>query len=103
MRHHLKFLKQPNLIQFLLLFPIIGLYDLKDDIKRNTVEEFTTAWVLYILLTAFWCLVVGTAIYVICTRPTVLLIPGTIIAGITFLLIGIPRIIYKIANKKLHK
>ncbi len=100
MWHHLKFPKQPSFIQYLLLFPIIGLLDLKTGIKYDTIEGFTTLWICYLLLLAFWCLVVGGMIYVICTRPLVLLIPGTIILGIVFLLIGIPRVIYKLANRK---
>lgn len=100
MRHHLKFPKQPSLIQYLLLFPIIGLLDLKSDIKHNTIEEFTTLWVFYLLLLAFWCLVIGGMIYVMCTHPLALLIPGTIILGIVFLLIGLPRVIYKLVNRK---
>lgn len=103
MRHHLKFPKQPSLIQYLLLFPIIGFLDLKDDLKRDTIDEFTRAWAGYLFLTAFWCLTVGGGIYVICTSPMVLLIPVAILLGIVFLLIGIPRIIYKIVNRKPQK
>ena len=100
MRHHLKFPKQPSLIQYLLLFPIIGLLDLKSGIEHTTIEGFTTLWVFYLLLLAFWCLVVGGMIYIICTRHLALLIPGTIILGIVFLLIGLPRVIYKLFNRK---
>ena len=100
MRHHLKFLKQPSLIQCLLLFPIIGLLDLKSDIKHNTIEEFTAAWASYLFITAIWFLVAGGMIYVMCTHPLALLIPGAIISVIAFLLVGLPRVIYKLANRK---
>ena len=96
MRHHLKFPKQPSLIQTVLLFPIVGLLDLKDNLKRDTIDGFTAAYAGYLLITAFWCLAVGAMIYVICTRPMALLIPMAIV----FLLVGIPRIIYRLANKK---
>ena len=103
MKHHLKLPKQFSLMQTILLFPIVGLLDLKDDLRRDTIEEFTKAWAIYLFITAFWCWIVGTIIYVICTRPLVLLILGTIIFGIVFLLIGIPRIIYTLANRKPEK
>ena len=103
MRHHIKFPKQPNLIQFLLLFPIIGFLDLKDDIKRDTIEGFTTTWVLYILLTAFWLSSVILIIHTLYTSPTVLLIIGAIIVSIIFLLVIAPRVLYKLVNRKPRK
>lgn len=99
MWHHLKWPKQPSIIQYLLLFPIIGLLDLKENLKRDTIDGFTAAYAGYLLITAFWCLAVGAMIYVICMRPMALLIPMAIV----FLLIGIPRIIYKLANRKPRK
>lgn len=102
MKHHLKFPKQLSFIQFLLLFPVVGLLDLKRDIKNNTIDEFTTLWVFYLFLTALWCAVVGGLIYILCTRPAVLFLPVVIILGIVFLLIGIPRILYRLFNRK-HK
>lgn len=100
MRHHLKFLKHPSLIQFLLLLPIIGLYDLKEDLKRGSISVFTSSWIFYLFSTALWCLTVVTIICVICTFHIALLIPGAIILGIAFLLVGVPRIIYKLVNRK---
>ena len=103
MRRHLKFLKYPNLIQFLLLFPIIGLYDLKNNLKRDTISEFTASWVLYLFITALWCFAVGIMIHMIHTYRAALLIPIAIILVIAFLLVGVPSVIYKIANRKSRK
>ena len=102
MRHHLKFEKQLSFTQYLLLFPIAGLLELKNDLRMATINEFTARWVAYLFLTAFWCLIIGGGIYVICTRPMAL-IPVAILLGIAFLLVGIPRIIYKYANRKPRK
>ena len=99
MRHHLKWPKQPSIIQYLLLFPIIGLLDLKDDFKRSNINEFTISWVIYILGTVLWCMIASAITYVICTRPMILLIPMAIV----LLLVGLPRIIYKLANRKPRK
>jgi hypothetical protein len=100
MRHHLKFLKHPSLTQYLLLFPIIGLFDLKDEIKRDSIEVFTASWILYLFITAIWFLAAGITLYVIYTFHIALLIPIAIISVIAFLLVGVPRIIYKLANRK---
>lgn len=103
MWHHLKFPKQPSFTQYLLLFPIAGLLDLKANIKTATIEEFATVWVFYIFLTALWCTVVVGGMYVICTNPMALLIPVAIMLSIAFLLLGLPRIIYKLVNRKPRK
>lgn len=103
MRHRLKFRKQPSLIQFLLLFPIMGLLDLKNDLKYDTLDGFTIGWILYLFLTAFWFLIVGGIIYVIYTRHIALLTPVAIPLGIAFLLVGLPRVIYKLFNRKPRK
>lgn len=100
MRHRIKFLKHPSLIQYLLLFPIIGLYDLKNNLRRDTISEFTASWVLYLFITAFWCFAVGVMIHMIHTYRAALLIPLAIISVIAFLLVGLPRVIYKLANRK---
>ena len=100
MRRHLKFLKYPNLIQFLLLFPIIGLYDLKEDLKRGSISVFTSSWIFYLFSTALWCFAVGIIIHMIHTYRAALLIPIAIILVIAFLLVGVPSVIYKIANRK---
>ena len=102
MRHHLKFEKQLSFTQYLLLFPIAGLLELKNDLRMATINEFTARWVAYLFLTAFWCLIIGGGIYVICTRPMAL-IPISIPLGIIFLLIIVPRIIYKCINRKHRK
>lgn len=103
MRRHIKFPQDLSFWQYILIFPITGLYDLKDDLKRDTIEEFTGDWASYLFLTTLWCLAVGGGIYVIYTHPMELLLPLTVILGITFLLVGIPRIIYRLATRNLEK
>lgn len=103
MRHRIKFLKHPSFIQYLLLFPIIGLFGLKNNIRRDTISEFTASWVLYLFITAFWCFAAGVMIHMIHTYRAALLIPGAIILVIAFLLVGLPRVIYKLVNQKPRK
>lgn len=103
MRHYFKLPKQPNVTQYLLLFPLLGFRELKNDLIKDDIDGFTLSWFLYLLMTALWLLATGGVIYVIYTLQITLSNPIIIMLGIIFLLIGIPRIIYKLAHRKPRK
>lgn len=102
MRNYFKLPEQPSVVQYLLLFPLLGFRDLKEDIKYDTLDGFTIGWTLYLFLVTFWCFAVSVIIYLLYTHPMELLLSVAIILGIVFLLIGIPRILYRRFNRK-HK
>lgn len=103
MKRNLKFPEYLNWWQYVLIFPIAGLYDICSDIKEQTLLDFIGLWTLYSILVLIWTLVIcgiGYFIKFSCCNSS---IPMIIILCIIFLLIGMPIIIYKIANRKPRK
>ena len=89
---------------FLILFyPITGLILLIKTNKGCDFETFIDEWSVYLLLLGGWALIVGLIGFVIWgiiyNLVETLIVIGVIL-GILFLFLGIPYIVYRIANLK---
>ena len=89
---------------FLILFyPITGLILLIKTNKGCDFETFIDEWSVYLLLLGGWALIVGLIgliiLGIIYNLVETLIVIGVII-GILFLFLGIPYIVYRIANLK---
>ena len=90
-------------LSFILFFPIIGLIFLVKANKGCNFETFIDEWSVYLLLLVSWMLIVGLigfAIWGIIYNLVETLIIIGVILGILFLFLGIPYIVYRIANLK---
>ena len=87
----------------ILFFPITGLIVFVKANKGCDFETFIEEWSVYLLLLVGWTLMVGliglAILGIIYNLVETLIIIG-VIAGILFLFLGIPYIVYRIANLK---
>jgi hypothetical protein len=87
----------------ILFFPITGLILFIKTNKGCDFETFIDEWSVYLLLLVGWSLIVGLiglAIWGIIYNLVETLIVIGVILGILFLFLGIPYIVYRIANLK---
>ena len=89
---------------FLILFyPITGLILLIKTNKGCDFETFIDEWSVYLLLLGGWALIVGLIgliiLGIIYNLVETLIVIGVIV-GILFLFLGVPYIVYRIANLK---
>ena len=90
-------------LSLILFFPITGLILLVKTNKGCDFETFIDEWSVYLLLLGAWILIVGLigfAIWGIIYNLVETLIIIGVILGILFLFLGIPYIVYRIANLK---
>ena len=90
-------------LSLILFFPIAGLILLVKANKGCDFETFIDEWSVYLLLLGAWSLIVGLigfAIWGIIYNLVETLIVIGVIVGILFLFLGIPYIVYRIANLK---
>ena len=90
-------------LSLILFFPITGLILLVKTNKGCDFETFIDEWSVYLLLLGGWILIVGLigfAIWGIIYNVVETLIIIGVILGILFLFLGIPYIVYRIANLK---
>ena len=90
-------------LSLILFFPIAGLILLVKANKGCDFETFIDEWSVYLLLLGAWSLIVsliGFAIWGIIYNLVETLIVIGVIVGILFLFLGIPYIVYRIANLK---
>ena len=90
-------------LSLILFFPIVGLILFIKANKGCDFEAFMDEWSVYLLLLVGWVVVVGLIGLIICgiiyNLVETLIIIG-VIAGILFLFLGVPYIVYRIANLK---
>ena len=87
----------------ILFFPITGLILFIKANKGCDFETFMDEWSVYLLFLVGWILIVGLiglAIWGIIYNLVETLIVIGVILGILFLFLGIPYIVYRIANLK---
>lgn len=90
-------------LSLILFFPITGLILLVKTNKGCDFETFIDEWSVYLLLLGTWILIgglIGFAIWGIIYNLVETLIIIGVILGILFLFLGIPYIVYRIANLK---
>ena len=90
-------------ISLILFYPITGLILLVKANKGCDFETFIEEWGVYLLLLVGWTLIVGLiglAIWGIIYNLVETLIVIGVIVGILFLFLGVPYIVYRIANLK---
>lgn len=90
-------------LSLILFFPITGLILLVKANKGCDFETFIDEWSVYLLLLGTWILIgglIGFAIWGIIYNLVETLIVIGVILGILFLFLGIPYIVYRIANLK---
>ena len=90
-------------LSLILFFPITGLILLVKANKGCDFETFIDEWSVYLLLLGAWILIgslIGFAIWGIIYNLVETLIVIGVILGILFLFLGIPYIVYRIANLK---
>lgn len=87
----------------ILFFPITGLIVFVKANKGCDFETFIEEWSVYLLLLVGWVIIVGLIgliiLGIIYNLVETLIIIG-VIAGILFLFLGVPYIVYRIANLK---
>ena len=92
-----------SIILFLLFYPITGLIDTYEEAKKNDIYEFTDIYGYYLLFCFFWICTIGILgiivgslindfIVTICYLASILLL--------VFVVVVVPDIIHKIANRK---
>lgn len=90
-------------LSLILFFPIVGLILFIKANKGCDFETFMDEWSVYLLLLVGWVVIVGLIgliiLGIIYNLVETLIIIG-VIAGILFLFLGIPYIVYRIANLK---
>lgn len=90
-------------LSLILFFPITGLILLVKTNKGCDFETFIDEWGVYLLLLGAWILIVGLIGFIIWgiiyNLVETLIVIGVIL-GILFLFLGIPYIVYRIANLK---
>ena len=90
-------------LSLILFFPITGLILLVKTNKGCDFETFIDEWGVYLLLLGVWILIVGLIGFIIWgiiyNLVETLIVIGVIL-GILFLFLGIPYIVYRIANLK---
>lgn len=88
---------------FIVFFPVAGVILLSKICRGYKFEDFIDDWGVYLLLLCAWMLIAGLIGFIIWgivyNLVETLIIIGVII-GILFLTIGLPYIVYKIANLK---
>lgn len=88
---------------FIIFYPIAGIYLLYKECKGRRFDCFMDDWGYYLLFTFFWiCAMILIAIMIhgfIYHLIDTLIVVG-IIAGLIFVIVGLPTIIFKLANKK---
>ena len=90
-------------LSLILFFPITGIILLIKTNKGCDFESFIDEWSVYLLLLGGWALIVGLiglVIWGIIYNLVETLIVIGVIAGILFLFLGVPYIVYRIANLK---
>lgn len=90
-------------ILFIIFYPFAGLYMTCKDCEGRRFDSFMDDWGYYLLFTFFWILGMGTIsliVYGFMYHFIETIIPVGIIGGIIFFIVGLPYIIYKIANRK---
>jgi hypothetical protein len=90
-------------LSLILFFPIIGLILLVKANKGCNFETFIDEWSVYLLLLGGWILIIsliGLVIWGIIYNLVETLIIIGVIVGILFLFLGVPYIVYRIANLK---
>ena len=90
-------------LSLVLFFPITGLILLVKANKGCDFETFIDEWSVYLLLLGGWVVIVGLIgliiLGIIYNLVETLIFIG-VIAGILFLFLGVPYIVYRIANLK---
>jgi hypothetical protein len=88
---------------FIIFFPIAGLIMLGKVCKGCNFEDFIDEWGVYLIMLCGWMLIVGLIGFIILgiiyNLVETLIVIGVIL-GILFLFLGIPYIVYRIANLK---
>ena len=88
---------------FIVFFPVAGLIFLSKVCKDYNFEDFIDEWGVYLILLCGWTLIVGLIGFItwgiVYNLVETLIIIGVIV-GILFLTIGLPYIVYRIANLK---
>ena len=97
-------IKNKLLVTLIIIFyPIAGIYLLYKECKGRRFECFMDDWGYYLVFTFFWiCAVALIAIMIhgfIYNPINTSIIVGAI-AGSIFVIIGLPAIIFKLANRK---
>ena len=90
-------------LSFIIFFPVTGLILLGKVCKGYNFEDFIDEWGFYLILLCCWTLIaslIGFIIWGIIYNLVETLIIIGVIVGILFLTIGLPYIVYKIANLK---
>ncbi len=90
-------------LSLILFFPITGLILLVKSNKGCDFETFIDEWSVYLLLLGGWILIaglIGFTIWGIIYNLVETLIVIGVIVGILFLFLGVPYIVYRIANLK---
>ena len=91
------------LLSLILFYPIMGIIFLIEENKGCDFETFMERWTIYLLLLFCWALaigLIGLIIWGIIYNLIETLIIFGVIVGILFLLLGVPYIVYRIANLK---
>jgi hypothetical protein len=90
-------------LSLILFFPITGIILLVKANKGCDFETFIDEWSVYLLLLGGWMLIAAligfTILGIIYNLVETLIVIGVIL-GILFLFLGIPYIVYRIANLK---
>lgn len=88
---------------FIIFYPIAGIYLLYKECKGRRFESFMDDWGYYLVFTFFWfCVMILIAIMIhgfIYHLINTSIVVGAI-AGLIFVIVGLPAIIFKLANKK---
>ena len=87
----------------IIFYPFAGLYLLYKDCKGYSFDIFMDEWGYYLLFTFFWFCGMGLIalmIYGFKYHFIETIIPVGLIGGLVFFIVGLPYIIYKIANRK---
>ena len=90
-------------LSLIIFFPITGLILLVKENKGCNFETFMDEWSVYLLLLCGWALIaslIGLIIWGIIYNLVETLIIIGFIVGILFLFLGVPYIVYRIANLK---
>ena len=88
---------------FIIFYPFAGLYLTCKDCEGRRFDSFMDDWGYYLLFTFFWILGMGLIsliVYGFIYHFIETIIPVGIAGGIIFFIVGLPYIIYKIANRK---
>ena len=90
-------------LSLIIFFPIVGLILFIKGNKGCDFETFMDEWSTYLLLLVGWTLIIGLIgliIWGIIYNLVETLIVIGVIVGILFLFLGVPYIVYRIANLK---